>query len=141
MIDLNNINLNAVGEHYMVANTPRYLYKHLRAEPGIQALALTSNPRELLSAISAIERKEDRTADDIALAYAMIVALSFQDYRHVREAIAAWRPSILTWASHLLSIIEQTKIITNTQALEAPQPRSSFERKDIPTTTRIVLAS
>jgi hypothetical protein len=123
MIEIGQIDLLAVMRHYMLANTPRYLYWHLRAEPSVASLAGSSTPRELLAFVSAYEEKPERTAEDVAIAYAMLVALSFQDRRAVLEALADWHPSALTWASHILSIISETMISTTAVDWKAPQGR------------------
>src|ERR1700677_1635308 len=102
MIDLNKLDLRELTEQYMVANTPRFLYKNLRDNASVKGLAERSTPRELFASITAIERKQDRNADDVALAYAMLVAMSFQDFGRVREVVADWRPTILSWGLDIL---------------------------------------
>ena len=120
MINLDELDIPAILRVYMLANTPAYLYRHLRAEPSLERLAKSSTPRELLAAVSAREGKPSRTAEDAAIAYGMLVALSFQNYRDVQEALAGWQPRALTWARHITSIIGQTAVGTTLTRLNAP---------------------
>lgn len=139
MINLGKLDLQAIAEQYMIANTPRFLYKHLRQIPSVRELAVQSTPRELLKAIDAIEQKQDRNADDIATAYAMLVALSFQEYGRVREAVAGWTPTILSWGLHILSIIEQTTIPTQRITLVAPAASIGNSSRNTTPTEIVVL--
>jgi hypothetical protein len=110
MIRLDQINMPAIIRHYALANTPRYLYKHLRSESSVETLAAESSPDELLAAIEEIEANAGRTASDVGVAYAMLVALSYQPYAKVQEALARWTPQILSWASAIISIIQEPKV-------------------------------
>src|SRR5258708_12278010 len=98
MMDLAKLNLPAIVRHYMLANTPRYLYRHLRADPSVESLAESSTPKELLRAISAREKKPDRTTEDVAIAYAMLVALSFHKHDAVEKTLANCQPTLLTFS-------------------------------------------
>jgi len=136
MIEFETLNIPAFVRHYMLANTPGYLYRHLRAEPSVKSLAEASTPKELLAAVTSLEVRPERRPEDVAIAYAMLVALSFQNYGAVREALTNWQPKTLTWARHILSIITQTAIVTTTIPLHVPRGRvmADPEKNDTPST-------
>jgi hypothetical protein len=124
MIDLDQINRSAAMRHYMLANTPRYLYRHLREDPSVEAFAKLSTPKELVAAIIRIEKQPERSAEDISLAYVMLVALSFQDYRDVTAALSGWRPQVLRWATHIISILNRPSLATTIAHVAAPTSRA-----------------
>jgi hypothetical protein len=139
VIDTGQINLPAIVRHYMLANTPRYLYRNLRAEPSVASLADASTPKELLESVSAYEGKPDRTAEDVAVAYAMLVALSYQDRAAALEALADWRPRALSWADRILSIIGENFISMTVRELKARPGRiSAVESVPYRTPTTVV---
>lgn len=114
MIDCGKLNIGALVEHYALANTPRYLYRHIRSEVSVEALAAAATVDEILAEIDLRTAKSDRATNDVALAYALLVSLSFKNIGEVRSAVAAWeRPGGLIWVDHILSIINQTAIVTS----------------------------
>jgi glutamate/tyrosine decarboxylase-like PLP-dependent enzyme len=136
MINVEQLNLPAIVRHYMLANTPAYLYRNLRAEPSVESFAASSTPEELLRAVGAYEEKPNRTSADIAIAYAMLVALSFQNYEDVQRSVVQWKPRILTWAQHIFLIIAQRAIANNIIAFTVPSGRiaGGLETNETPTT-------
>ena len=121
----------------MLANTPRFLYRHLRAEPSVESLACSATPKELLAAVTAYEGKPERSTEDIAIAYAMLVALGYHDRRLVVSALANWQPKVLAWAREILSIVDETATSTTVQEYKAPRGRIAIddpERHGTPTT-------
>lgn len=122
MIDLEKLNLNAVLRYYMLANTPRYLYRHLREEPSLASLAESSTPRELLDEITARETS-GQTVEDFAIAYALLVALSFQNYGAVVAVLADWQPIKLAWGKSIAAILAQSAIVTTAARLDARSGR------------------
>jgi hypothetical protein len=123
VIDLDDINKETVLRDYMLANTPAYLYRHLRLQPSVEAIARSATPQELTKAISSLDTKHDRTAVDVAIAYAMLVALSFQNQSDVDQAIRDWHPRTLSWASHMLSIMKQKVTPMNITSLTGHNAR------------------
>lgn len=138
MIDFQLLNCPALLRHYMLANTPVYLYRHLRAEPSVESLAGSATPEELLAAVSAFETQPNRSAEGAAVAYAMLVALSFQNYRTVQQALAKWRPRTLRWATHIIAIIGQTAIATNVVRVKAPSGHVAAVSQQNRTPTTVV---
>jgi hypothetical protein len=117
MIDVQILNTPAIVRHYMLANTPRYLYRNLRAESSVATLADSAGPQELLAAVNAIEDNPNRRVEDVAVAYAMLVAMSLQDYRLATEALAQWEPKALAWAKEITAILTHNNVVTRTVEL------------------------
>ena len=97
----------------MLANTPMYLYRKLRVEPFVKSLAEAYTPTELLASVNEIEKQETRNPEDVASAYAMLVALSFKEYRQTEAALEIWRPTALTWGKQIASILRHKAVVTN----------------------------
>lgn len=131
MIDLSAIDLSTAVKHYIFANTPAYLYRKLRQEQCVAQLACAT-PEQLLSSVSAIDKSAARTPEDIAKAYAMLVALNLTDYAATRRAVEGWSASNLSWASDIISIATKSAIMTGFMVYEGPAfknaiaPNSAF---------------
>jgi hypothetical protein len=114
------LNVPAILRHYALANTPRYLYKHLVVEPSIQALAETMTSQDLVAELREIEQNAERTTEDVAIAYGLLVALSFHDSRLVAEATTSWTPSVLSWGRSLLAMACAPSTINSSNLYRAP---------------------
>ncbi len=89
---------------YLVSNTPAYLYRHLRALPAVQQLACENDLSDLVSGFADIAARADRSAEDAALAYACLVAMSCLDRAPATQALLSLDASALPWGGQVRDI-------------------------------------
>lgn len=108
MANLNILNIDALANIYMVANTPSYLFRHYRNNSSVQDFADAHSIEELVAEIRRVSSIEltKRTVDDIAVAYAAVVGLTFKDAPLVKAAIADVDFSKILWAQRILFLWE-----------------------------------
>lgn len=85
-------------EVYLVSNTPLYLFKRLRRLPAVQQLARALSGEELAAEYLRRTKAQNLTPDDVAIAYACLVAVTRKD---PPEAVSMLRSLDLTgldWA-------------------------------------------
>jgi hypothetical protein len=137
-------------EAYLVSNTPIYLYKRLRRLAAVQYLADAVPGKGIAAEYLRRTKVSDRSPDDLAVAYACLVSLT---YKPPREALPLFRSldlSSLDWApairdvffaktpsglSHSIMITDPkipssrvSSIASSTSAI-TPAPKPSVERK------------
>ncbi len=117
MPDLATLSLKAVTTHYLFANTPVYLYRRLRAEESVKALADSATPLELAALVAKMDRKRKRGPEDIAVAYSAIVAATFHSSREVHEAFDQLNLRHLDWANAILGFWYETLVSTDTRVV------------------------
>jgi hypothetical protein len=121
MIDFTKLDSDAVIRHYALANTPRYLYRKLREENSVAAIAASATPRELVMEIESRENRDETTFGDIAIAYALLVAFSFHDFGPASAELATWAPKKLVWGKSIKEIICQSAVVTTMTRLGPPR--------------------
>jgi hypothetical protein len=118
MIEIGSETISILEKVYVVANTPSYVYRHFRAEEGVQTLGKIYDSRRLVEHIVEIERKEERTLGDIISAYAATVALTFKNIGEVKEVMRDLRIERVEWAVKILSLWIATCVPTDTRDLD-----------------------
>lgn len=98
------INLKEVVSEYLFANTPMYLYKHLRSNASIKELAKNTTLEVLLKEYDRRTSKEERTAEEAAVAYALLVAVTFLGYSQALAAFRQFDLSRLDWGNDIMDI-------------------------------------
>ena len=124
MADLAKLSVGEITTHYLFANTPSYLYRKLRADDSVKALADSSTPIELAAIVERIDQQPERTPEDIATAYAALVAATFHGTRDVRATFGALSFRHLDWAYTILRLWYDTQITTDTRFF-AVRPREA----------------
>lgn len=108
MANLSILNVDALANIYMVANTPSYLFRHYRNNSSVQDFADAHSGEDLVAEIkrvSAISLSE-RTVDDIAVAYAAVVGLTFKEAPGVKALVENVDLSRILWAERILFLWE-----------------------------------
>ena len=121
----------AVGEIravYLVSNTPLYMFKRMRRLPVVQQLATALSGPELVAQYLLRARKKDRTPDDIAVAYACLVALTCRPSGEATSLLESVDLSGLQWGPYI-RYLNKTKLpVSQSARLELPpQPVPTVE--------------
>src|SRR5216683_1327627 len=89
---------DSVGSIYVVANTPMYLYKHLRSDPAVFRISSDLDTSEILELLHYYATGPgSKKHESLAAAYAYLVALSFKPTREFENVIRAFRAPHLRW--------------------------------------------
>lgn len=86
-------------EVYLVSNTPLYLYKRLRRLPAVQQLARATDAKELHAEYLRCAKAATREPDDVATAYACLIAITHKDPGEAVPVLRALDTADLDWAS------------------------------------------
>ena len=103
-----------------VANTPHYLYKHLRNDSTVLRIAREFSTTEIIEALSFFAGPG--ASEDIApvAVDAYLVAISFKPLGEFREFIENLESPNIRWLQEMKRIILANQIITNTVNLRVP---------------------
>ena len=110
-------------EIYLYSNNPIYLFKKLRQLQAVQQLAHNFDAKELFEEYSQRVKGVERTLEDVAIAFACLVALT---YKEQTEAISIFRsinPTDLKWASAIRDLYFIKLPIENTGSLKIMNPQ------------------
>lgn len=98
------IDLEEVISTYLFANTPMYLYRRLRSNASIEQLAKNTNLDVLLEEYNRRTSTEERTAEEVAVAYALLVAVTFLRRSEPSTAFRDFDLSRLDWGKDIRDI-------------------------------------
>jgi hypothetical protein len=138
MINTSILNQSQLAQIYLVANTPSYLFRHYRADSSIWEVARRYSVAELVLSVAEIAHLDERTLNQVVLAYAALVALSFKNPKEVHAATAHVSFAGLNWAEHLLALASSQQ--TSTQEFEI-QARPTIQQTNRTTDAGSVFAS
>ncbi len=138
MINLKPLSMTEVLRIYAVANIPSYLYERLRAEPTVKSFSDANQADALIKVITTIDRKRDRTAKAVALAYASLIALTFRDFQDM-QLLLPYKAKNLAWFAKLLQIYEREREASTTISLIVPPTMNLVAPQSTANTTRLIV--
>ncbi len=117
MIDFSILNLDNLGEWYLLANTPDYLLKHFTKDKSIKELS-KSDAKELIENYRNLEELYPDVDTKMRIsAYALLSSLTLKDYKDVLPFFEELSENSgpYTWARniarHYLATVKITKVI------------------------------
>ena len=108
---------------YVVANTPRYLYKRLRSHPLVRKLSEELSIDELISVYDESRKKKQRSIQDVALAYAALVAMGYAAWAEVSHRLSTIDTRGLDWATDIVDILTRSEWATKIMTVDLNQNR------------------
>jgi hypothetical protein len=105
-------------EIYLFSNTPLYLFKKLRQLQAVQQLAQNSDAKELFEEYLRRVKEVERTLDDVAIAYACLVALTYKERREAISIFQLINPIDLQWVSAIRDLYFIKLPIENTSSIK-----------------------
>ncbi|MBU6482977.1 MAG: hypothetical protein KGS09_20855 [Nitrospirae bacterium] len=124
---------------YLVANTPAFLYKHLRHNNSVQWMAAKFSIDELCRIYQELRTPSGRNNFPVSLSYAVITALSLKEYSVVSEVLRGLPVEGLDWGRIFLDIVLSQSIPTSQTVLTIPPRSAKSSRLDIATSTSDVI--
>jgi hypothetical protein len=111
---------------YSVANTPVYLYHNYLRDDSVRELARESTPSELVALFNERLLHEPRTVEDVAVAYAVVVAATQRDYDDAMTILSQLQLTSLDWAADIVRYWDETRISTFTLTFNVPPAREGL---------------
>jgi hypothetical protein len=108
MTPITNSVPNDVIATYLYANTPSYLYRHFRTIPYVKALADSFALEDIVGQLSSLTSQDVQSPKEGALAYALLISLTFFDYDTASRALMQIDPSLLDWGEEIRDIFLKT---------------------------------
>jgi hypothetical protein len=105
MSDLDIHNFRESVEWFLHANTPSYLYEHLKNLGEVENLAKKLTHQELYNICKrTLDKKEKNHESELAF-YIALIALSLKSYSEFFKYLELLKTSEYKWANHIISLI------------------------------------
>jgi len=92
-------------EKFLCANTPAYLYTHLKKLQEVESIAEKLPTKKLYKICKeALEVKEKNYDSELAF-YISLIALSFKPYSETFECLQQLKTDLYKWANNIISLI------------------------------------
>jgi hypothetical protein len=125
MIQLNLNTFKNSAEVFLFANTPNYLYKHLRELNEVQRLAENLTSKELYDACSTYLDKTVKTFENELGFYITLIALSFKDYSEANVFLRSLNNKEYKWSDSILTLINAKRNPSTVAHMELKQIKKS----------------
>jgi hypothetical protein len=119
------ISIDDLCQIYLVANTPRYLFRHLREHHGVKWMSENFSIDELVAIYSDNQRTRKRSVEHVALAYAALIALYYKSYEKVEPILGTLATSGLRWAPDVIDILKKTAKVVSVNSIQFSPPTKS----------------
>jgi hypothetical protein len=111
---------DSVVEALSIANTPSFLFSQLRSDTTVIALAKRASFDELNNALRQHVIKDSATLEDMALAYAYLMAMTLQNSERASHVLNDSIYSRLRWAGQLVASVSPKWEKTNVADFRFP---------------------
>ena len=115
---------------YAFANTPYYLYERLRKVAFVQNLTNNIGTSTLVKEFNRLTSSENMSAYNISISYAMLVALTFLEYRVALNELEKLELSRLEWGNNIRDIFIANTKITNVIELTVNMTKEKLEKSE-----------
>ncbi len=102
------IDLKPLIEAYLFANTPMYLFRHFRENASLRELTQQTSVEALTAEYIDRTRKEWKSIEDIVVAYATLIAITFLEYGQALTVFESLDLSHLDWGEEIKDIFQTT---------------------------------
>jgi hypothetical protein len=97
---------DSVASTYVVANTPMFLYKHLRNDPTVFRISTDFDTSEILELLNYYaDGPGSRRHESLAAAYAFLVSLSFKPAPEFEKDLRSFESPHLRWLAPIKDLI------------------------------------
>lgn len=128
---LSNEDRKLITRIYMVANTPAYLFDRLCSAAPVHTLADSAKPSQLTSLYKKVASKERRSVEDVAMAYAALVALTMKQPEPSRAMLVRLRSVPMQWGPAIIGLYLARPAKTTTASFTVPPPRPTINGASI----------
>jgi len=103
-----------------VANHPRFLFKRLRLDSAVQALATKTSGVDLVSWVNGNAIDPPQTVEHLATVYVFLVALALRPFEDVEKNLPNLQTPNVPWAEEIIGLIDSSAKPTSHLELEFP---------------------
>jgi hypothetical protein len=103
---IDQLDIKEINSVYLFANTPKYLYRHLRHIQSVQELSQRATLQNLVDEYNKITSPTTRSSEDIAAAYALLIAVTFWEYQKALATFEKFDLSRLEWGNDIKDIFK-----------------------------------
>jgi hypothetical protein len=93
--------MDSLREIFLLANSGSHVYRGFRQSKVLSDLAVRENEEVLVDEYRVRTEKEDRSIDDVVVAYAILVIASFLEYKEGRALFQKLNLSNLQWGEEI----------------------------------------
>ena len=116
------INIKEITRIYLLANTPMFLYRNMKGLYSLKNLIRNNDLPILIDEYDKRTTKKDKQAEDMAISYAILVAITFLDYQVAIEALKNIDVSRLEWGDDIKDIfVSRAHVYTNVELSMKPK--------------------
>jgi len=134
---IDQLDINEINSVYLFANTPKYLYRHLRHIQSVQELSRHATLQNLVDEYNEITSPTAKSSEDIAIAYALLITVTFWEYQQALAALNKFDLSRLEWGNEMKDIFRKNTPINTIVRIHAKAniPRNEFRASGSSTST------
>jgi hypothetical protein len=99
-----SVDLVALRDTFVFANTPSYLFKRFKADSSVQNLALGFSDEELITGFERVLRGGVTDVDSLVKAYALVSGLALRDSAEAKKFFEELPTKQLPWAAELSAL-------------------------------------
>jgi hypothetical protein len=107
------IDIEQLKKRYLLANTADQIYKWFRENSSLPDLAREEYKEVLVKEFAKITEKEERTIDDVVVAYAILAIITFYEYGEGKKLLGKLNLSKLKWGEELKNIYKREARVTS----------------------------
>lgn len=134
---IDQLDIKEINGVYLFANTPKYLYRHLKHIQSIQELSQHATSQNLVDAYNEITSPTTKSSQDTAIAYALLITVTFWEYQRALAAFGKFDLSRLEWGNDMKDIFRTNAPINTIFKMDMPAniPPNSLRASDNSTST------
>jgi len=103
---IDQLDIEEINSVYLFANTPKYLYRHLQHIKSVQELSQHASLQNLVDEYNKITSPTTKSSEDIAIAYALLITVTFWEYQKALAAFDKFDLSRLEWGNDVKHIFK-----------------------------------
>ena len=107
-----SIDTKELKKRYLLANNAEQVYEWFRTDGALRDLARGEYKEALMQEYKRITERSERTIDDAVVAYAILIIITFYEYREGMEVYSNLNLKKLKWGEELVGIYERAERIT-----------------------------
>lgn len=109
---MKSIDVGALKREYLFASTATHLYQHFKEDGSLRKLAQEEKSDILVEEYKKRTAKDGRSIEDVVVAYAILVTVTFYDYKEAMETFRKFDLSKLEWGEKVKDIYMREVQIT-----------------------------
>jgi hypothetical protein len=122
--------IGEITEHYVLANTPSFLFKQLRSLSSLYYRATELVIQNAIDRIDALLAAVE-SADELMELYGLMIVLSYKAETGATQALKRCATSTADWIGRIALLCNEAKVPENALDLPMPKVRRDFQFYDL----------